>query len=104
MKKVISYMFVDHAKGESLVESAFTKEKDIINFLNHKYQRGCIFGQDNLLRFGCYKFQGWNYDFRQYLKLFLVKQHGNWIELYARNKTALKNTLYGRIEKIVELT
>ena len=46
---------------------------------------------------------GWRFDFFDVLKTFLVRQYGSWSEYRAIDKTALRNTLFGRIEKIVEI-
>ena len=46
---------------------------------------------------------GWRFDFSDVLKPFLVRQYGSWSEYQAIDKTALRNTLFGRIEKIVEI-
>lgn len=72
-------------------------------FLKGKYTRGCIFGLDLLQRAGIYQLSGWEYNFRPCLKRFLVKQYGSWSEYYAPNKTALRGSLYNRIEEIVEI-
>lgn len=47
--------------------------------------------------------QGWRFDFSDILRTFLVKQEGRWAEYKAIDKTALRNLLYGRIERIVEI-
>ena len=44
---------------------------------------------------------GWRFDFSDVLKTFLVRQYGRWTEYRAMDKTALRKTLFGRIEKIV---
>lgn len=75
-----------------------------IEFLKEKYQRGCIFGLDNLHHRGVYRLSGWEFNFRPFLKRFVVKQYGSWHECYAPNKTALRNSTYGAIEKIVEFS
>jgi hypothetical protein len=72
-------------------------------FLKSKYIHGCIFGLDNLQKQGAYLLAGWRFDFRLFLKRFLVKQHGNWSEYYAPNKTTLRKSLYGRIDEIVAI-
>lgn len=72
-------------------------------FLAMKYQRGCIFGLDHLQNNGVYLLSGWEFNFRPYLKKFLVKQHGCWQEMWAMNKTAIRKSLYGRISNIVPL-
>lgn len=73
------------------------------DFIKSKFDKGHIFGKDNLLRFGRYLLLGYAYDFRQEMKKYLVKQYGSWNEYYAPNKTLLRRALYGRIEKIVEI-
>ena len=57
---------------------------------------------------GCCRFQkgialmGYYFDFSDVLKRYFVKQYGHIAEYYAIDKTALRSTLYGRIENIVE--
>lgn len=46
---------------------------------------------------------GYCFDFSDVLKRYFVKQHGHVAEYYAIDKTALRSTLYGRIEDIVEV-
>lgn len=46
--------------------------------------------------------QGWCFDFSSILRLYLVRQYGRWYEYYATDKTALRNMLYGRIERIID--
>ena len=74
-----------------------------IQFLKCKYQRSMMFGLDNLKQTGCYKILGWRFDFRPYMKEFVVLQYGHWQSEWATNKTAIRNSTYGRIEKIVEV-
>jgi hypothetical protein len=71
-------------------------------FLKSKYTRGMIFGLDHLQKEGCYLLAGWCFNFRPFMKLYLVRQHGNWSEMWAMNKTAIRNSTYGTIEGIVE--
>jgi hypothetical protein len=90
-------------------ETATDKVPDILNgkseidFLKSKYQKGCIFGLNNLQHNGCYKLSGWCFDFRPFLKKFIVKQYDSWQEYYAPNKTLLRNSIYGKINKIIEI-
>lgn len=72
-------------------------------FLKRKYATAHVFGVDNLKQSGIYKLMGWAYDFRPYLKKYLIKQYDHWQEYYAPNKTTLRATIYGRIDKIVEI-
>lgn len=96
-------------KAHKFSINADGEQPDILNnrtereFLESKYTKGCIFGLDNLKRYGCYRFMGWSYDFREFLKLYLIKQGGQWQEEYAPNKTLLRKSTYGRIQKIQEL-
>ena len=47
--------------------------------------------------------QGWCIPFADVLRRFVVKQYGEWREIFAVDKTAIRKTTYGRIEEIVEL-
>ena len=76
---------------------------DIQRFLRNKFKPHVAFGQDNLLYYGIYKRMGWMYDFRPYLKRFLVKQYDSWQEYYCINKTALQKLLHGKIQEIIEV-
>ena len=57
----------------------------------------------DVLYSGIYKLMGYRYDLRPFLKLFLYKQYGSWSEGYAPNKTTLRKSVYGRIDRIVEI-
>ncbi len=46
---------------------------------------------------------GWRFDFSDVLNTYLVRQYGRWQEYKATDKTALRNILYGKVEKIVQL-
>lgn len=46
---------------------------------------------------------GWCFDFSDILKTFVVKQYDNWTEYKAIDKTALRNMIFGRIDKIIEV-
>ncbi len=48
--------------------------------------------------------QGWRIPFADVLRRFVVKQHGQWREIWAVDKTAIRNTSYGRVDEIVELS
>lgn len=61
------------------------------------------FGNDDLLRDGVFKLNGWAFDLREELNQYLVKQYGSWQEYYAPNKTSLRALVYGRIDTIREL-
>jgi hypothetical protein len=93
------YNFTGHAKEEDKAA-----EKVTLAFIKERYEKRLLCGGlDNLLNYGVYKWLGWAYDFTDELKKFVVKQYGQWREVYAPNKTLLRKALYGRIEKIVEI-
>lgn len=75
---------------------------DVATWLKSKYFRGCVFGQDHLMSSNVYKLSGWCFLFN--MPRFLVKQYGNWHEYCAPNKTLLRQTLYGRIDRIVAIS
>ena len=54
---------------------------------------------------GEYRVGGWEYDFRDDLRLFLVKEkYSGWSEYYATNKTAIRKKIGSHnIIRIVEL-
>lgn len=79
------------------------QNKSAEQFIKEKYQNQFNFGTNNLIKTGFYKIMGWRFDFRPFLKKFLYKQYGQWTEIYAPNKTAVRTVTYGRIDKIVEL-
>ena len=47
---------------------------------------------------------GWMFDFSPVLKRYLLNQYGQWYELCAADKTALRHAVYGRIHEIVEIS
>jgi len=46
---------------------------------------------------------GWRFSFREVLKFYVVKQYDQWHEYAACNKTTLRKTISGRVQKIVEI-
>lgn len=46
---------------------------------------------------------GWMFSFRDVVKPYWVKQYGQISERYAMDKTSIRATTYGRIDKIVEV-
>lgn len=78
---------------------------DVPAFLASKYVRGCVFGQDLLIQDGVFKYLGWIYDFKPYLKKYLVQDKHyprTWLSYYAPNKTMLREVLQTK-EKIIEV-
>jgi hypothetical protein len=98
MQNVQSWKFSNTATETPTMSIDNPKE-----FLKTKYTNGHVFGIDNLQKNGVFRLMGWAYDFRPYLKRYVVKQYDQWQEYYAPNKTSLRAILYGRIDKIQEI-
>ena len=94
---IIGLPFVSHVEQDKRPTIENPKE-----FLNKAYQRFYT-NNDNLIRYGCYQLMGYRYDFTPYLKKYVYKQYGDWREVYAPNKTLLRQVVGGRIDKIIEL-
>jgi hypothetical protein len=47
--------------------------------------------------------QGYRFDFSDVLKTYIVKQHGNYSEYRAIDRTSLRAVFYGRICRIIEI-
>lgn len=94
---VTGYPFVQHVD-----QSARPVIEDARAFLKRAYVRFYT-NNHNLLRYGSYKVAGYSYNFHEYLKSYVYKQHGSWYEAYAPNKTTLRQVIGGRIDKIVEI-
>ena len=97
MESITGIPFVSH-----VCQSAKPTIENPKEFLRRAYVR-FFTNNDNLLKYGCYKVGGYKYDFKPYLKLYLYNQYGQWYESYAPNKTLLRQAIYGRIDKIIEL-
>jgi hypothetical protein len=74
--------------------------KTEIEFLKSKFQKGCIFGLDNLMQSGCYKVMGWSFDFKEHLTRYWYQQEHGLYAAYAPNKTLLRKVVYGKIYEI----
>lgn len=46
---------------------------------------------------------GWAFDFKPYMKRYLFKHYGHWYERYAIDKTALRQSVCGKIDEIYEI-
>ena len=93
--KVIGRAFVPHVDQQEkpVKEFDFTK-------IYHNGYSGCL---HDLKRTGNVKIMGYLYNLKPYLKLYLVKQYGEWTEVFAPNKTLLRKSTYGRIDRIIEI-
>jgi len=99
ISEVKAYQFSDTAIEEKPVLNA----KNVWEFLEGKYQLGCIFGLDNLKQYGVYNIHGWQFNFRPYLKKFYIKQYDFVTTEYAPNKTLIRKSTYGVIQNITEV-
>jgi hypothetical protein len=75
---------------------------DVDSFIQKAYGDGYVGCQVDMLCDGIYKYMGWQYDFREYLTRYVVRQYGNWRDYYAPNKTILRKVLGSGITKIIE--
>lgn len=48
--------------------------------------------------------RGYRFGFEDVLKTYVVKQYDSWQEYNAPDKTSLRSFIYGRIDKIAEIT
>ena len=76
-----------------------------INFdmVKQKCNAGYHFGLDHLKQYGIFKLTGRAYDLRAELKHYVYNQYGIWQECYAPNRTLLRKSTHGRINKILEI-
>lgn len=95
--EIKGYPFVSHVNQDDRPVIKNPKE-----FLKKAYVRFYT-GNHNIIENGVYKSMGYKYDFRQCLKKYLYKQYGQWEEVYAPNKTLLRQVIGGRIDKIIEI-
>lgn len=93
--KLTGYAFVSHVDNSITPEI----EIDIENIYNSKFHTFLYY----LKQYGYIKNMGYLYNAKDYLKKYLVKQYGNWSEYYAPNKTLLRKSTFGRIDKIIEI-
>ncbi|WP_205410239.1 molybdenum ABC transporter ATP-binding protein [Aquimarina longa] len=108
--KTIAYKFVKwevSPLGTLKNAKAYILKKKVINSLPlSKEEKDWLVRQliSNIYFNKAIPLMGYAFDFSIILKTYLVKQHDSWHEYYAPNKTSLRNNLYGRIQKIVEIT
>lgn len=98
---MIYYAFIDNPDTKNIRNDIlenpdkFLKEK--MNGSNHS------FGIDNLTKHGYYNQMGYRYNFKDTLKKYVYKQHEQWNEIHALNKTNARKLIFGRIDKIIEI-
>lgn len=98
MQAIIGFPFVEHVNQE--LRPTIENAKDYLKQVYSNKFHGQI---SNLRYYGCVKIMGYRYDFKPLLKKFVYQQYGSWTEAYAPNKTLLRSSVYGRIDKIVEI-
>ncbi|NPU99944.1 MAG: hypothetical protein HPY53_01055 [Brevinematales bacterium] len=84
------------------------KDKPVITmsvakFLHCVYRQGFVSGKNTMLDKGVWVKDGWKYNFRPYLKKFIMKQTGLWDELFAPSKAYLYRAIAGHIEAALEV-
>ena len=91
---MISYVAADKSWRERVEKNKVTPE-----------QAAPFIEYVNATPTGTYRVGGWEYNFRDELRLFLVKEkYSGWREYYATNKTAIRKKLGSHnIIRIVEL-
>lgn len=91
-------------KGTAFVAHVDNTVNPINEFnLNTIFDKGCNFYLNEVSRTGYAKLMGYRYNLQPFLKKYLYKQYGQWNEYFAPNKTMLRRSIYGRIDKIIEL-
>jgi hypothetical protein len=88
MKLPVARPFVSHADPKNI--RVFPDLKSVQQFLASKFSGGYCFGVHELTREGIYKEMGYVYDFRPFLKKFLVNDHDHLYAAYAPNRTMLR--------------
>lgn len=94
---IIGVPFVDHVD-----QNARPKIENAENYVKQIYEGKFHTHINNLHNLGAIKSMGYYYDCTSFLKKFVYKQYGHWHEAYAPNKTLLRKSVYGRIDKILE--
>jgi hypothetical protein len=89
------YAFVDH------VDNTIQNEKHFNLSIIYSSTRHTFL--NNLQQYGYIKIMGYLYNAKPYLKKYIVNQYGSWQQYYAPNKTLLRKSIYGRIDKIVQV-
>jgi len=94
-----SWKFNDSATNNNVFQNC---TMSVYDMLESQYSKGHSVDL-NILNDGIERFMGWCLDFRPFLNLYYVKQHGQISEVYAPNKTAARNAFYGTVDRITEI-
>lgn len=57
----------------------------------------------SVFHMGSIRLMGWRFDFRKYMKRYLVKIYGQWNEMYAFDKTSVRYALGAGVTEIHEI-
>lgn len=60
------------------------------------------FGADEVRSHGSFKYMGYYYVLKPFLKNYVYEQYGSWHEAWALNRSQLRMLVGGRINKILE--
>lgn len=66
------------------------------NYITSECKHNCFFKQGIPV-------MGWKVDFSDVLKCYVYKHYERWYEIYAIDKTSIRECVYGTITKIVEV-
>ena len=101
MKTAKAYSFI----GEDADKKHIRKdiEQKPLLFLQNTMQNRFGFGVDNITHLGTHKEMGWSYDLRPFLKSYVYKYYDTWQEMYALNKTNVRQLVGSGIQKIIEI-
>ena len=94
---ITGYPFVDHVD-----QTARPVINNAKQYLNNAFVNGYSAVTD-IQRSGRVRIAGYVFDFSPLLRTFLYKQYGSWHEAKAPNKTTLRKSIYGKIDRIVEI-
>jgi len=67
------------------------------NWITEGIRSSSIYFNDSIALMGC------RFDFSDVLKTFVVKQYGWYQEYKACDRTSLRTSIYGRIDRIIEI-
>jgi hypothetical protein len=94
------YAFVAHADSKHINQNIIANPEE---YLKSVFNGGTHSQLYNIQSTGSAKIMGFIYDFKPYLKRFWYSQYDSINQAYAPNKATLRKSVYGKIDKIVEV-
>lgn len=84
-------------------EAEFVNDVRVNNLLT-KEEKQEIFDKTREYK-GVYKLAGWSFDFKKYMKRYIVNHYDNWSVIYAFSKENIRENIYTKtgIEEIHEI-